>query len=220
MAKDKRDPEAALKFDDDGVPIGIAAWDMQQGETPKAYAAFVAYRDLGPGARSMQKAADAIGKSWGTVRDWHDRWAWRSRAIAYDAMLEQEKRQAVSKAIQEMGERHATQGMALARAIMVPNQALLQRLAENPDEWRTLKNVDAAKIIELAIKAAAIWPNVMKAERLARGEATEQISNTGTGVVEHVFRADENGDYEGYLRSLASRRANSESADTPAEDAE
>lgn len=65
-------------------------------ETPKAAAAFIAYRDFGA-ERSLVKVCHSLGKKPGYVvqlQEWSAKYAWQSRCAAYDAaQREQEKAQ-------------------------------------------------------------------------------------------------------------------------------
>jgi len=65
-------------------------WERRQDETPKAFAAFVVYRDLGP-ARSIVKAIESTGKRTAKVRRWEkwpSRFDWVARAAGYDHCIE------------------------------------------------------------------------------------------------------------------------------------
>ncbi|HEX2864221.1 MAG TPA: hypothetical protein VHN99_06610, partial [Deinococcales bacterium] len=66
-------------------------WDRQQGESPRAYAAFRAYLELGPG-RSLDAAYRAAkgpqkGRTAGRWKAWAAGWSWASRAQALDEHL-------------------------------------------------------------------------------------------------------------------------------------
>ncbi len=76
------------------MPEAPSVWDRQEGETPKAFAAFVVFRDQGP-SRSLDAAyREARGQRSGNKRapgtwtDWYTRYRWKQRAEAYDAHLE------------------------------------------------------------------------------------------------------------------------------------
>lgn len=58
-------------------------WDRMLGETHKAYAAFVIYRDLGP-ERTYRKVAEALQKSEPLIARWAVRFNWKNRAAEYD----------------------------------------------------------------------------------------------------------------------------------------
>ena len=64
-------------------------WEKQSGESPKAYEAFLVYRDTEPAARSIQAAAAALGKSKSQLEKWSVLHRWQARIAAFDA--EQQK---------------------------------------------------------------------------------------------------------------------------------
>lgn len=76
-------------------------WDRQEGETPKAYTAFCAYRDMGT-ERSLEKYARTLGGKWqetgripSHVGAWSSRYSWPARAAAWDEHLDRERRAVV-----------------------------------------------------------------------------------------------------------------------------
>lgn len=89
----------------DGTPLIEPIWSRQPGETGKAYAAFLAYRDLG-GTRTIEKAAGVIGRhstssKWkvtGVITGWSSRYAWILRSRAWDNYLQEERDQATRMA--------------------------------------------------------------------------------------------------------------------------
>ncbi len=66
-------------------------WERQKGETHKAFAAFLVYRDLGPD-RTIKLAGKSIGRiSDGYDRmseDWSAKYGWVARAASYDSHLD------------------------------------------------------------------------------------------------------------------------------------
>jgi len=68
------------------------AWERQPGETTPAFAAFVAYRDLGE-SRSIVRAAEQVGKAKSSLRGWSVTNQWQPRTAAYDAYLDRQRRQ-------------------------------------------------------------------------------------------------------------------------------
>lgn len=75
----------------------MAPWDRQPGESDKAFAAFCAYRDLGPD-RTHEKTREKLGKNSGYLRvleAWSGRFRWMDRAAAFDAELDRQKLPAV-----------------------------------------------------------------------------------------------------------------------------
>jgi hypothetical protein len=77
-------PMAALEVT---TMAGVAAepkpWEQMPAESGPAYAAFVAYRDLGP-SRTFKAGADQAGKHESLMRRWATRNRWRERAWAWD----------------------------------------------------------------------------------------------------------------------------------------
>jgi hypothetical protein len=77
-------------------------FDRLPGESPRAFAAFVAYRDLGPG-RSLDAACRQLGgqresnkrATTGRVGKWSSRYKWVERCRAYDAHQEAIRQRAI-----------------------------------------------------------------------------------------------------------------------------
>jgi len=63
-------------------------WDRQDREPPKAWDAFVTYRDLGPRERSTAKVGQELGKPKGLCDRWSSMWNWVERAAAFDAFVD------------------------------------------------------------------------------------------------------------------------------------
>jgi len=85
-------------------------WERMPGETDRAWAAFMAYRDAGPLRRKVDVARALKGDStltraptsWGT---WSKKYDWPGRLEAYDAFLVQaarDRQDAISTAIKDM----------------------------------------------------------------------------------------------------------------------
>jgi hypothetical protein len=73
-------------------------WERQPKESARAYEAFVAYRDMGPG-RAVRAVARELGKSVTLIGRWSSAHHWVERAEAWDAeqdrvRLEEAQRQA------------------------------------------------------------------------------------------------------------------------------
>lgn len=157
-------------------------WERQPVETQKAYAAFLAYLQLTDSERTMKAAALVLGKTPGYVnclKDWASRWSWRKRLDAWlghrdaeilAAKLEGNKREAI-----EMGPRQADEAKAIARALLEPARILLAKLQAGGDYTKKLKDMPVDQLLAIVQKCGNVWPHLMKAERLARGEPTEHI---------------------------------------------
>lgn len=138
-------------------------WERQRHESHQAFQAFAAYRDMGTD-RSTAKVAQRLGKSKTLMDRWSSRWAWVSRAQAWDAELDRQNRQAQEQARRDMAERHAKEAMLLQQKIL----ARLERL--KPEE---LSPADLARWLDVAVKV----------ERLSRGEPAEVVKSQVDGQV-------------------------------------
>lgn len=136
----------------------VQPWDRQPGETDKAWQAFVPYRDLPSGKRSIKVACDAIGGTAGKYRQmelWSSKNQWVARVAAWDAHLD-------ATSIQPL--------MAKQRAEMAERQIKLGReMQDKAREGLGLvkpKDLDPDSVSKLAKTGTDI-------ERLAMGEPTE-----------------------------------------------
>lgn len=142
-------------------------WSRRSAETHKAFAAFVAYRDIGSD-RSIRKALIVAGKTpekpwW--FEEWSARHGWPSRAAAYDAHLDAIK----VKAIEAEHEQDVIDQHKATR--------LMLRIAIEGMEVGGLEGKDAVRAGDTAIKLM----------RLLRGESTEH-TETSEGMSIERFR--------------------------------
>ncbi len=112
----------------------MLAWERQQEESDKAYAAFATYRDLGP-ERSLRAVAEAIygvrakhGKR--TVEKWSSRHGWVDRVTALEARDEMLRREAVERHMRSKAHDFASRQAALLERML--GQA--EKAADNADE--------------------------------------------------------------------------------------
>jgi len=103
----------------------IRPWDRQAGETSKAYAAFVTYRDQGED-RSIQSVAEELDKSRALISRWSTQNDWVSRAAAWDSMPGQK----VAEAYEQMAARIAEQHERVATKLMSRLETHLDLLPE------------------------------------------------------------------------------------------
>jgi len=92
--------------------LPFESWERLAGETPLAYAAFCAFRDLGA-ERSIRKAVETAERDVGrrekryrVWRNWCAQFRWRERAADYDRYLEHLKQTELRKTIEAQGEKH------------------------------------------------------------------------------------------------------------------
>jgi hypothetical protein len=145
-----------------------APWEQQPGETPRAYAAFCVFRDLGPrrtlaaaAAAYYQRTADSLERQ---VDKWSSAFRWVERAAAWDRHLDAEGRAAQQAARKEMAERHAREARGLQA------KALERLRALRPEE------LSPADVLRYFVEA-------VKLERLALGEpdTVQRQELTGKG---------------------------------------
>jgi hypothetical protein len=99
----------------------IEPWEQQENETATAFAAFVIYRDLGLGIRSIGKVVQELGKSTALIHRWSSRWNWVNRCRVYDQELDRLIRERHMSELYAARDRHAL----LAREVQ---EKVLQRL--------------------------------------------------------------------------------------------
>ena len=159
----------------------IKPWEKQPDETSKAFQAFVIYRDLNLEDRSYAKVAQLLTKSRQVITDWGSKYHWQARIDEWEREFDRIKLKAKLDAIEKMNERHASQSVAISRTLFVPVEALLKKM-NSPDWPKTLQEMQdqpAMVLIEMAKSVASVMPNIMKMERLARGEPSEESRISG-----------------------------------------
>ena len=96
----------------------MTEWDIQPGETAKAFHAFSHYRDMPPADRSIDTAhAEHLARCEGRKRrgkrgsnrwqDWSSKHDWVSRAVAHDADLSRKRRDRRARELEEAQDRAA-----------------------------------------------------------------------------------------------------------------
>jgi len=101
-------------------------WEQARGESARAYAAFVAYRDLGP-ERSLAKAAEQAGRHVSLLKRWSARNRWRDRAWAWDVAQAREAADALRQQREESLRRQARDSDQLQRLAMARLSGLIRR---------------------------------------------------------------------------------------------
>ena len=134
-------------------------------ESAKAFEAFCAYRDMGPG-RSVAKVGHAVGKSTTLMARWSGRWAWVARVATWDADTAVKVAMAQQEEIVEMRSRHARISAAFLGKVV----GGLAKL--DPGE---LKPGELTRMFDVA----------MKAERTSRGASSETRAARPAVATEH-----------------------------------
>jgi hypothetical protein len=108
-------------------------------ESAKAYAAFCAYRDLGPDSRSLNAAYAGGGRAPGYWAQWSSEFRWVERAAAYDAHLDDARRRVREAQLQRLEERRF--------AFELRNQDRIERRVERIEA--NLDRADQAPITDV-----------------------------------------------------------------------
>ena len=170
----------------------IKPWEKQPDESSKAFQAFVLYRDLKLEERSYAKVAQILTKSRQVITDWASKYHWQLRVASWERELDRIGLKARMGAIEKMNERHANQSVAVSRTLFVPIEVLLKKMA-SPEWSKTideLQNQPITVLIEMAKSVAIVMPNIMKMERLARGESTDESKLSGQFEAKHIDRKE------------------------------
>lgn len=182
-----------------GVPPAVYEWERRQDEGPEAYQAFLVYRDIGQGRRSLRATRERYGKGTGfesRLERWSARFGWTFRVDAWDAQLQRIADERIREIFTEQLERHRVIGDAgLAAVSEALNLTLLALHKEHPDVPSFASVIAAAAtIVELQQKIAA-----QAVERLERVQA----GGPAAGAREELARR---------LRKMAEARARGRSA--------
>jgi hypothetical protein len=163
-------------------PFKPEPWDKQEGETPKSYAAFCEYRNMGP-SRSLRKTAekyyDISGKTAVNLRyieQWSSKFKWVSRVDVWDAEQDRIERTEQELAVRLMKKRLAEQAM------LVQTKGLQRMLDMDPLELTRREALDYfAKGVEIEAKYREV-PDL-------KIEHTGQITTTNLGF-ERIIAED------------------------------
>jgi hypothetical protein len=84
----------------DGPDSAPVAFPRAQGETARAYQAFMAYFQLGQ-LRTLPAVADKLGENLGTVKNWSSKYDWADRLHAFNSgLIEQQATQQSAASIE------------------------------------------------------------------------------------------------------------------------
>lgn len=156
--------------------LAAEPWARQPNETSVAFEAFRTYRDLEPSKRSLVKVAERVGKSDSLMARWSRKHGWVRRAQAWDERKDAEKRAQELAEVKKMGERHAQQAQTFGRVLLEPAMVLVEKLKQDSDAFRAeLRKMKSSELLALVRACAGAYPSLMRAERLARGESTDNV---------------------------------------------
>lgn len=157
------------------------SWDKQETETPKAYNAFLVYKDMGA-LRTLQKAAaifyetEIILRTSAKLRQfttWSAKHNWVTRCSDFDIEEERLRIEAKRKDIREMDRRQAKDGMEMSKIGMYN---IKLHATDDPPKDKD-GNIIKPKIP--VPESTRLFTEGIKAERIARGEVTEISEHKG-----------------------------------------
>ena len=157
-------------------------WSQQKGETPRAYACFVEFRDLGPGRSigdMIEKPLELLqGKAVKrqALYNMSSRWMWAHRAAAWDRHLDK-KRQSAQELAAKKRARKQAKSSALASSICYRQLLYTARKLDNPAEfYEGMSNKD---LMEISTRIMKTLKDLQDMDRRAFGEPDQTIRITG-----------------------------------------
>lgn len=147
----------------------MRAFERQEGETAKSFAAFKVYRDLGL-QRSLRRTAELVygegTKSVRRIEKWSSQHDWYSRARAWDDYHEMLRREAVAEYEREQGVDLAYRSAKLQEEVLASKEALLQRIEqmlEWPIEHRVTERDEGGKEVTHVYPAKWTYTTIVRA---------------------------------------------------------
>lgn len=107
-------------------------WDQQLKETSKAFAAFIAYRDLGM-RRSCSAASNQVGISHNSAMELSKRHNWLERVRAWDAYIDKQTQHNQIEAVKKMKERQIALAMKAQKAAEKGLKKFIAQFNEDQD---------------------------------------------------------------------------------------
>lgn len=161
-------------------------WAQYEDESARSYGLFQFYLSL-PRAKRSFAAVDRhydLEKEANRHASKHE---WPERTLAWDLERDRLYQIEVIEEMQEMGRRHGRKLDQAIEAITLPLVVLAEAIKDNPGAVKAeLADKSITQQLNMAIKSARGLPNLMAAERLARGLPTEITANIHSGKIEHV----------------------------------
>lgn len=145
-------------------------WERQPGESDQAWEAFTIYRDMPLGEASHRQVAAQLGKAPQLMHRWSSRWEWVERRQTWEAEQDRRRAEAMSNEQVEMARRHATNAAAYMRSLLTPAEELIKRIRSNNGSL-DLGGLSNRELVQLTVASARVFPQVMAAERIARGQS-------------------------------------------------
>jgi hypothetical protein len=152
-------------------------WDRQPGEGDEAWEAFVTYRDSGleDGARrSTRRTARELDKSHTLIGQWSGNYEWQLRTQAFDRNLDAIKLKESADRIVRAARRHGDHIEALTLALIAPVRAYLTKIQQQGGSAQAFEGWTLRELQRAASESARLMPNLIQAERLVMGLATDK----------------------------------------------
>lgn len=150
-------------------------WERLPREPIKAFKAFQVYRDMGY-RRTRQAVAARLNLSLSRVNFLASKWRWEERIAAWEKHLDRIRTDTIKEEVKAMTQRHIQQALIFQRALVLPAEALLNRIRPEKDpsgENRNFEMLSFDKLFALVIDAAQTFGKAVDIERKARGEPGE-----------------------------------------------
>ncbi len=141
-------------------------FDRADEESPQAFAAFAAYRDMGTD-RSIERVSRECRKSVSLCNRWSQRHGWVERAAAYDAHMDAERIGGAEKAAHDEG---------------------FQRHLADLRAWATTSHSVVASCLKVAGRSLEAFAQ-LPAEAVTVGE-TASLIRSALALSEAAFNAD------------------------------
>jgi len=170
-------------------------WERQPKEGPKAWAAFVVYRNMGAGVRTVAKVAAQLGKGLPNYEKMARLYHWMERCKAYDAEQDRIGQETQKDVLIEMRRRHAGYGKLTQALAITEIRNALKIAQKKPGK---IKPRDMAILLQLGVKI----------EQLALGEATDRVDTNVSGAIAaaDITEAMKDREYRKTLDAAAARR--------------
>lgn len=155
------------------IPREGKEWEKQPGESAQGYAAFVLYRALPPGTRSLNLLARQTGKSLSNFHRFSQKYHWIMRVNAWDEYLARQREDAerdalIREALQFRQSQQTVVKEQLVAAQSLKGQAL--RVIERESEKTKQQGGPDVKVLELASRTLE---RAVEMERMAVGLPTD-----------------------------------------------
>lgn len=179
MGKGRRPKKHTFELADDREP-----WDLQPGETPKSFAAFEIYRDMGAN-RSLAKTAKQIGRPPVNVEKWSAMYAWGERTLEWDRHLAKVARDVKVAEVERLNKEMAKTAEAIWKLAAADLPMWHKKLQEARSRDETLLPLrELRKVADTG----------MRLHRLLVGEAESRHEMAGAMTFQELVNAAERED--------------------------